>query len=479
MRKDSRKLALCAVVLFLALLSLANVAIMARDIGWPYSFNYNEGSEYATSFGYLYKSLSSYPYLITYYPPLFYLMADGLNYALSLHPYIAERSLSLIAALLDTLMIYLISRKTIKNKPLLQLLPALLFLSPYFMLQLGIIAAPIMFELLFDLVAIYLVLGHKGNWQVPCAALVLIIATLFRQTAIFIFAAVAVYLLLNERKKDAAQFAAVYLLVLIPILLIINLATNGTFLISIFVLPGATPFSLNTSVSLVSAFLTDSWALPLIVLALYWMPRNRLSLLSIATTASLLYVISSLKYGANIYYFAVFYAMLCLASAPALEAVISKKLGDLRLRSFLVIFSAFALLAMLVFYVSAPYIFLPQPTTAAVGIRLRSVTGNILVEEPAVAIAANKTVIFEPSTFWILQRKKLWNDSEIVSSIESKQFGAISFPNCLGRFAQYPQILNATSHYYHLNSTVDGWYIYTPVLNGSGQSPTTVVDRCA
>jgi hypothetical protein len=481
MLKRHRNLLIYVIVACVAVLCLFNLFVLAKAVTWPYSAEYNEGAIYSITFNNLYKSIGTYPYVITYYPPLFYLINDGLNSLVSLHPFVAQRSLSFLATVLDTLLIYLIARRMATKRRLIQVLAPLLFLSPYLILQsgAGITAGPVMFELLFDLLAMYLMVRYRDRKALLASAVTLVVALLFRQTAVFIFLAIAAYLVLNDRKKDAAIFAAAYLLMAVPVFLWINLATGGTFFLSLFTLPATAPFTVSQLITLVSGFLVQTWTLPLLVFAIYWIVKNKRSFIAVSVVVGLLYVISSAKTSANLYYFMVFYALFCICAVAGIDALLSRKRLDPMVSDYIAITLVLVAATMAIFYSTDPILFLHNPpNTGHIGVYLRNVTGNILVEDPTVAVVANKTVMFEPSMFWVFQYKHLWNDSGIVASIKAKEFGAIAFPDCLGRFNYYSGIINATGSYYNLSTNVYGWDVYTPILNGSGKTAKPVVNVC-
>jgi hypothetical protein len=481
MRLDKKRLLVCLAIACLIAFSIFNLSIILRMLTWPYSFEYDEAAIYATNFTYLYKSMATYPYLISYYPPMFYLLSEGLNSVVHIQPYFAERALNLLALIADSILIYLVTKRIIGKRTTVTIIAPLLFLSSYFTLLFGVSAGPIILELLFDLIAIYLVIDYKDNRRLVCSSTFLTFSLLSRQTAVFIFFAIALYLFINKKRKDALLFTGSYLLMAIPVLLLIDLATGGRFFLSVFILLSMAPFSSVSITHLLEAFLQESWTLPLLIFALYWTEKNKKSLMTICTAVSVLYVISAAKASANIYYFLVFFAFLCITSTAGIEAMLARKQAKYTFPIvYLLITLVFIGISMPVAYLSSPYLpYFKSSVNTEVGIYLRNITGNILVEDPAVAIAANKAVVFEPSMFWVLQNEHLWNDTEIVSSIQAKKFGAIAMPNCIGRLKYYPEILNATAAYYHLNKMVDYWYIYIPDTNtSSAKTGSTVINAC-
>ena len=471
----ARDTLIIAVLLCLLITSVYNIIIISQSLSWPYSVHYGEALVSTMTFSDLYKSFSTYPYRVSLYPPLTYIVVELFNRISSPgQPYFSEGLAVLLALAMSVVLIYLITRKITKGGRLLPALASLLFLSSSLIFQWGISHEPIMFELALDLLAIYLILDYKDNGMPIYSGAVMAIAMLFRQTSIFVFIAILAYLVLIKKRRDAALFAATYLVIVVPTFLLINILTNGRFLLSIVILPAITPLSTNQTMWLSLNFLLESWILFIIPFVIYWVYKNKGSVISITLILTALSLLTINKIGADTYYFIPFYALACIGSAAGIEKALLGKAPVKKVVMAAQIIAICAIIPVGLYYYSYyrnydtgistfPYqISIVNQTN--VGLMLKNVTGPILVSSPAVAVAANKTVVFEPGMFWVMQKGGMWNDSRIVSDIESKKFGAIVFPTSDNDdlFGWYPQIEEAAQTYYSLNKTVYGWNIYYP-----------------
>ena len=460
MKKSSGKL-LVAILIILAVASILNIIYLLKAIYWPYNLDYAEGGIYLTKISYLYKSLNSYPYLLTYYTPLFYILNDVLRALIkSSVPYFYSRLASFIATIFTTIIMYMIAEKVSANRKI-GLLSSLLFLSSALSLYFGITPSPIMFELLFDLIAIYLIISSKGRKYTAAAAVSLVIAFLFRQSALTVFLAIAIYLLLSKKKSDLLLFAAVFIIIFALVFVPINIVTNGRFLFSLFEIPLLTPLSVSTFLTALSDLFYATPLLILIPLSIYYLYKNPKSVLSITLVLLSIASLTAFKLGSSYTYFVPAFALACIISSLVFADLEKKatRLISLLLQILVMLFFIYGIVSITI------NLYVPKMTPASsslIGISLRNVNGTILAENPDVDIFANKSIVFEPSVFWILQSKGLWNDSQIVDDISHHKFAAIVYPIGYGRFTYYPNIINATNEYYQLNYTEYGWDVYTP-----------------
>lgn len=463
MKKTGGKL-LVAILIVLTAATILNIIFMLKAISWPYNLDYAEGGISITKIGYLYKSLNSYPYLLTYYTPLFYILIDILKaFIKSGSPYFYSRSASFFATMLTALLMYMITEKVSASKRI-GLLSSLLFLSSGLSLYFGITPSPIMFELLFDMAAIYLVISSNGKKYIIIASISVAIAFLFRQSALAIFLSIAIYLLLSKKKSDFLLFVAVFLIIFTLTVVPINIITDGRFIFSIFEIPLLTPSSLNTFLISLTDLFYASPVMILIPLSIYYLYKNPKTLLSIALVISSISSLATFKVGSSYVYFIPALAMACIISSLVFAGLETKagKLMPIILQTLVVLFFIYGVASI------AINLYVPKMTPASsslIGLSLKNLNGTILTENPDVAIFANKTILFEPSVFWILKNKGIWNDSQIIGDISHHKFAAIVYPIGYGRFSYYPEIINATGEYYQLNYSEYGWDVYTPKAN--------------
>lgn len=239
MRINLKEAVLISILISLLALSILNVAKMISLIASPYSGDITDGVIYAMRLTYLYKSFNTFPFMITYYPPLSYLIQAVARNALGFVklPFFSTRLISFIALILDAIMIYAVAKKAFGYKPLYTAIAPLLFLSSSII---NVTSNPVPFELLFDLIAMYFVLKGERN-DIIIGGISIAIAVLFKQTAVIMFAAILLYLIINKKFRKALLFLAVFLIILVPTILVINALTQGRFFFSVFIIPLLTP----------------------------------------------------------------------------------------------------------------------------------------------------------------------------------------------------------------------------------------------
>jgi len=471
---DNKKYRIAVYIITIILLgqSLFNIILLYRSIFLSYGLNYSEPLILATAFN-LYKSFGTYPYLITYYTPLFYIlvrmMSSIMPQFVSTDPYFYIRSMGFAATIISALLIYVIARY-VTEKKLLGVFALSIFLSSELVLKYGASFSPMPMELAFELFAVYLML-KPGSRRIIFSAVSIFIAFMFRQSAIFIFVALLIYLLYTKRFRDALLFSVLLIGAVITATVCIDAVTANRFFFSIFVIPLITPSALIFLLFNIFSFVKLTYFSAFVFLALAWffMFERRNAIISILLLVSGIEALSSAKYGATSLYFMPFLAFFSIAVALGAKKIISsrgaKGMNFLNFKFAMVytllIFS-FMVVYELVHYNSLYIYNATQPPADRIGIMLRNVSGPILVEDPRAAVAAGKPILFEPSIFWVLQADGIWNDSNVVGSIDNCSFGAIGFPLGYGRFVGYPEIINAIKEHYIESYSDYGWVVMVP-----------------
>ncbi|MCL4365106.1 MAG: hypothetical protein M1569_01230 [Candidatus Marsarchaeota archaeon] len=455
-----------AVLFFLFLvLAIGNLLSMLNVLNLQYSIDYSEGVIVLTKLHYLYKSFDSYPYLITYYPPLYYLFVAALRSAYSAGSiYFYTRFIGLASVLGSALMMYLITRKILKGKSLLSLFAPVLFLSSLIVPYLGMMPDPSATALFFDLLGLFLIIDYKGMRQVVFASVALLVAFFIKQDAILFAVAVAIYLLLNGKRRDLALFGGIFVAASLIVVIWLNLVSSGRYVVSVFILPFITPFEWANLASTLLSLLFFTPFIPLAFFAWTWISRNIRSPVSIAAACNIMLIVSSGKAEATPIYLFAPLSLYIIAAASGLGSLFigRETVGKYSALSYT--------LTLAITYSLAYMLTLAWPASISynlgayeVGSSLRALGGNILTENPAVNVAAGKSLLFEPSEFWAMQEHGLWNDSHIVHGIENRSFAAIVVPeNGMGRFGYYPNIVNAIDSNYHINNTGYDWDVYVP-----------------
>jgi hypothetical protein len=478
--KSAERAVFISVALVLAAFSVYNLVYCLRITFLPYDIDYSEAVILATRLQYLYKDFSSYPYLITYYPPIYYALVDAFRalYSTAL-PYFYTRSLAVFATLADALMLYFIACKSFGRKNGAALLAPLMFLSCLPVSVWGVSSGPTQFELLFDLISIFLLLNYTKKRSLVYSSIALAVAFFFKQSALLVFLAVAAYLALNRRPDDLALFAIPFLVIAVPITLLLDLLTSGRYVFSLFTLPLITSSDFQHFVVIADTLLFDTPFLAFLPFAAYWIYKNPRSLLALSFALSFASLLSAIKVGSSLMYFMGLFALFCVISALGVERILSERKQAYRWAAtacMAVLLMAMVLNTVPKFLSLSDQSAFQPSATAEVGYFLRNFSGNVLVESPSVAVAANKSVMFEPSEFGAMLDRGLWNDSQIVNDIAAHRFSAIAFPAGepvmleghqyyeypYGRFVSYPDITSAIRQYYHISYLVYGWAVCTP-----------------
>ncbi len=476
--KDAYGILFVTIALIFAAFAIYNLFYLLRTVTWPYDLDYSEAVILATKLQYLYKGLGSYPYLITYYPPLYYLLVDAFRAAYSSSlPYLYTRVLSVFATLACASMLYLISRRFVKGREATLLAP-LMFLSVLQLTYWGFAPYPTSFELLFDLTAIFFLLKYADRRGPIYASIAITVAFFFRQSAALMFVAIIAYLVLNRKFKDCWLFAAPFLMISVPVTLLLDFLTGGRYVLSLFILPLITPPDVHTLLAIANTFVFETPFIVFLPFAAYWIVKNPRTLMAMCFVFSFGSLLSSIKTGANLTYITTLFALFCVVAAMGMELAFSGKNSRRKMAAAAYVFIALILLEASVIpkFTGAYQNTFKTPQTAEIGFFLRNFNGNVLVESPSVAIEANKSVLFEPSMFSYLKDRGLWNDSQIVSDISMHKFSAISFPagfpvtsgsivyyeDPYGRFSNYTDITKAIQTYYKAGYVNYGWAVYVP-----------------
>ncbi|MGC8586932.1 MAG: hypothetical protein ACP5K9_01425 [Candidatus Micrarchaeia archaeon] len=468
--KGKTSMAISSITVILIAQSFFNLLLLFRSIFWNYGLNYSDPLILATS-GILYKSISTYPYILTYYTPLSYLLVRAFAMLapqfVSTNPYFYMKILDIFAVAAVSVLIFAITNNLSSKK--YAALATAFFLSSTLLLQYGTSFSPIFLELAFDLLAVYLMIKPGGK-KVAYAAVSLFIAFMFRQSAIVIFAALLIYLLIERRFKLALGFSAIFLVSSAVAVFSINALTGGRFILEVIELPLITPALFKIFLLNLFDFIKSTYSAAFALLALGWffLFKKRNSLISVLLVVTGISTLSSAKYGATIVYFTPFLAFLGIAAAlGASEISHSKAKGTQMLNPRVAMSYTVAMFLLLLAFNSAYYKTLyiyngTVPSADKIGFMLRNVSGPILAEDPEVYVAAGKPILFEPSVFWVLQAHGMWNDSRIVSSVDNCSFGAIVFPEGYDRFLAYPRIINATIAHYEQSYSKYGWIVMEP-----------------
>ena len=253
----------------------------------------------------------------------------------------AERAFTYIALFIDTYLLYLVSRKIANTSPRYSFLVVLVFYSSFYVFAVLSFYDPVLFELMFGLIALLLI-NSKLKLSYAYGALAMVVAFFFKQTAIIIFVSILTYYLLNKRVKEAIGFLSIFILIVVPAIIYINGITNGGFIESVFILPITVP-KVPISILVYLALLAiNTMFIPFLLLSLIPRAFRKLSLLNVVFIFEMLSIISLEKSGSTIIYLLEPLTFTCIIGISNLERInLSKPAIAYGLFAILAIFSSF------------------------------------------------------------------------------------------------------------------------------------------
>ena len=423
----------------------------------PYSVNVVEGAMWASvaissRFG-LYPDYFHWPYIPTSYPPLFYLLTMGVHF-LTNWGLAAGRLVSLIASLLTAGIFFKIVYERTKK-----IIPAgviffCFFISPD-IYHWGLIYRIDLLMMLNLTAAVYwgMVRG-KTFTERMLSVIFLILAFFTKSTCLITVGFLFVYWFfceLRQRKSEASfwkripiQTAVLSCFLILSIFLItqiLQFLAHGRYVQSVFGLMSVmTKFHFRHGVLIFRDFI--NYVFPLIFFAiLILLPKVRaralsmefyFSFLAFMTATFSLWVIGS-REGSDSNYVLEAYMWLFVLLSFGIGDV-WKEQGYRKIIQGLIVLSCFA------FFVEGSQHHDVFMQIGDVGFyrgdavvkkilqhRLEQIPGEALAEDPAIAIRASKTPVFEPYILGALSQKKIWDPGPFIQEIERGDYAYVVF----------------------------------------------------
>ncbi|MBU1022998.1 glycosyltransferase family 39 protein, partial [bacterium] len=385
-----------------------------------------------------YSPINVAPYIVTNYPPLFPAIAASTFRFLGEMPVmtgvtvfpglIVTRLISVLSGLAIAFLIYRVSIKSGGNSDT-SAISSLLFLAMpivYFWFSIG---KPDLLAIFLGLFGLYIGIANleKGK-RFYLALIPLILAVFTRQSEIAPFLALTAFLFLKKDKR-AVTFTIVYLVSIIAVTLILQIATNGEYLKHIitytrtqFYLPRLWStwsfFFLNASLLLVVAFFHSAKEFS----------KRILSPALLYFCFAFLISLTSGKIGSDLNYF-----LETIVAAHILLAVFLNYLLKEKVE-----FSGSLIATCLVFLIALDYAFIHdnrkysyQPdkddrTYATILVSMiKDREGPILSEDEGFPAICGKEVQFNPFIMTELSKEGIWDQTDFVNSIENKKYDLI------------------------------------------------------
>jgi hypothetical protein len=226
----------CTVLAGLAL-SAQFVLAGLRSVGLAWPITHPEGATIAAMLRVrdgeaLYHNFQQFPYVITPYPPIQAVVVGLLSRLLELSVLETAglaRTLTLVASLAATLLIWLIARRLGAGR-LAALAGAGLLLPLPFFDEWGFAARPDVPAVALSLLAMLLLVWQpRRPWL---AAIVAVLAVFTKQTSVALPAAATLWLLLDHRRRTAATFAGLWAVLVAMTAGLLELVTGGAFILN-------------------------------------------------------------------------------------------------------------------------------------------------------------------------------------------------------------------------------------------------------
>uniref|UniRef100_A0A7C4THN1 Glycosyltransferase RgtA/B/C/D-like domain-containing protein n=1 Tax=candidate division WOR-3 bacterium TaxID=2052148 RepID=A0A7C4THN1_UNCW3 len=457
------------IIFWLAVYSLFYLIESFIVITYPYEVSYTEGfilnQAYLISKGEsIYKRIDEYPYLVANYPPLYPLLC-AIFVKLFGISFIPGRLITFLSSIFVVGIIYKILKKeTAKD---IAIISALFFISSSYIFKSTPLFRIDMLGLFFSLLGLYIFIQTN---RIFLPILCFLAALYTKPTFVSAPLALAIFLLLTEKKKG---FIFIFLMSLsyATIFLLINHLTSGGFYKHTFL------YNLNIFIfkqAIKQYILTLQNHTILILFSLFYLfytfTEKKISILTIYFIISCIIAVSVGKIGSNLSYFYEMIALSCILTGLSLEKF--KNGVNEKIYNYL---SNAAILLQLIIFLHMPYLTEPSATRLSLknSRRLSEIVahtdGSILSEDGSLLIKNSKPILFQFFEFTQLANQKIWNQTEFVRDIKNRQFALIilSFDvNCfVDEERLTPEMAEAIRGNYYVVDKIGDYYLYKPIIS--------------
>ncbi len=453
------KLMLLIINSLLIILAIRGVYHIYAVISFPYDITNGEGfvlRDAAMLFqgSSMYQPIDRSPFLVSNYPPLFAWLASKLV-LLTGEAFIATRLISALAFItIAGSICYLLHKKNLPFRYCV--FGGLIFFSSIYVYYWGAWSRVDGLAVCFSLIAIIAIEIKLSTRSTLFAAIACFAAVATKQSALSAVAAIALYLLISDRKQ-LMIFLAAWFGLLIPTLLWLNFSTNGEFLRHIITYNQLEWYP-RVFLGQLNNFMATHF---IFVLAYGYFAIShfkRAPLLLIYATFALLTTITTGREGASTNYFiesiAITAILLGFISNDILEQSSLPKLrvGFAGLILVQIFFFAFPTIKPISLFNKHTPEFGLNPSQAdleacnQLNDYIQSASGQILVENPGFAVINRKEVIGNAAVLKFFRRKG-WNApvDAFIQTIDAKAYDLIIFQG----EAYDLDVLQATDRSYH------------------------------
>ena len=466
-----------AIQLGIALFEYAQHALMA--LKFPYPLDYGEGPILdqvlrLAHFENIYRSdISTPPYTISNYPPLFHLLQVPIAWLVG-PAFWYGRALSLISALVAALFIGL-TVHTLTDDRIAAVIAGVLLLTFPYLLQWSAFDRVDTLALALSWAGIYAMVRWPNDRRGLILAVILFTASVYTKQSYGLAGpgAILIWLLQGKRYRQALLFAGWLGSVCLALFLVLNLATQGGFFFNI-VTANANPMSHIGFMSIVTGLLINAWILVLgavgfLVVERWWYPTRSwpLVLPYVLLAAATTFLVG--KAGASINYLYEPVAALCLVAG----AVVAWPQRNYLLKSAAILLIAIQVSGLISWsrteYV--PFVLTKVSKVdevAQMAQLVRESPGPVLSDEyMGLSPLVGQRLYFQPFEFSQLQLANLWSPESLMAAIQQHKFSVILLyepnygpPMIVSRWT--PQIRNTIWANYHVKTNLAGTWVYLP-----------------
>ena len=482
--KSSFTAILFAIALFVLVIQLGAAQVEFGQNSWaavnfPYPLDYGEGPVLdqvlrLARFENIYHSdISTPPYTVSNYPPLFYLLQ--IPFAAIFGPaFWYGRIVSLVSALLAALFIGL-TVYTLTSDRIAALISGLMLLAFPQILQWSAFDRVDTLALALSWAALFAIVKWPTRRRGLILAVLLFTAAIYTKQSYALVGPVTAlaWLLQGKHYCQAVKFAGWLFGICLGLFLGLNWATNGGFFFNI-VTANANAVSHIGLMANVTGLFVNGWILVLaavgfLVVERWWYPTRSWPLVLPYVLAAGVAMLLASKAGASVNY---------LYEPVAALSLVAGALVAWPKRSYLLKACAVLLLAIqvngLVNWSRAEFI--PFVLSKAGAISevaqmvqiVREAPGPVLSDEyMGLVPVTGHAIYYQPFEFYQLQLANLWDPAPLIAAIQRREFSAILLyeppygqPMIVSRWS--PQIRKAIWANYESEKTLAGTWIYVP-----------------
>ncbi|MBU4310175.1 glycosyltransferase family 39 protein, partial [bacterium] len=409
----------------------------------------------------IYRNISSYPFTVANYPPIFPLVTSLFVqlFGLSLLP---GRFLSVISTFFIGFFVFKIVQRCTKDNTI-SLIAGLFFFLSNWVIRWSVLLRVDMFGILLCLIGIYLFLKYENHpRKIFFSAIFFILALYTKQSLLAAPLSLCLYLLLTNRKRLCFKMAAVLASAGIGIFLVLNFITHGQFRLHT-VSYTISQFSIENLLFYLKLFFKGHW--PIIILAAsYFLIRTlkkRSTLTEIYFVLAFLVALTVGKAGASINYLIEFWMVSCILLGLVIKTAQNIS-GSRLLKNGM---ATLILVTCLVQFFLSAYIYRPESPnkqdrliSSKVYSYFAASKGDILSEYPTFLLFSGKEVLFQPFSLTQLSKRGIWNQRPIVEDIQKKRFSLILLS--YGRTRWTDEMLEAIKENYILVQRLEMYRIW-------------------